>query len=280
MKFHTQNKTHLRIWFLCVALFVTFPLLKIFDQYGRLAYFPGKTSLSCPAQNPETAVILALGQSNIANEVEPAETPQPHHDVLNFFDGQCTAAESPLLGATGFGGEWLSELGDRLIRSGRYKRVIIAPGAVGGQPIARFANGDLAEMITRTALSLTSHYHVTHVIWHQGESDAIANTDPQLYRDMFLQIVDQLRRQGVDAPIFVSTTTLCPGAGQSKDGNPIHATQKMLPDRDLGIFAGVDTDAFDPGVSRFDGCHLSRQAQTWTADAEAQAILKQDSRPK
>lgn len=280
MRFRTHSKTHLRIWFLSAVLFVTFPLLKIFDHYGRLAYLPGKTSLSCPAQDGRTAVILALGQSNIANEVEPAESPQRHQNVFNFFEGDCTLAESPLLGATGFGGEWLSELGDRLIQSGRYNRVIIAPASVGGQLIARFTNGDLSEMIARTVSSLTSRYHVTQVIWHQGESDAIASTDPQIYRAMFLQIVAQLRRHGVDAPIFVSTTTFCPSGGQSKDDNPIHRIQKILPDPDIGVFAGVDTDAFDPNVSRFDGCHLSRQAQSWAADAEARAFLGLDARKK
>ncbi len=248
-----------------------------FDRYGRLSSFPGKISVSCPPQTARTAIILALGQSNISNDMEPPATADASHPrVVNFFEGQCAGAVSPLLGATGVGGEWLTLLGDALIRSGRYDAAVIAPGAVAGQLITRFAKGDLGQMIDETASTLALRYRVTHVIWHQGEWDFLANTEPEAYRAMFLQIVDRLRRHGVDAPIFVSTTTYCPRAGPWRDDNAIQKAQRSLPNAGLGVFAGVDTDAFDQTAARFDACHLSRRGQEWAAAAEAEILLAHD----
>ncbi len=118
----------------------------VFDRYGRLADFPGKATVACPAQDARTAVVLAIGQSNIANETEPPQDASVHPNVFNFYQGRCVGAASPLLGASGTGGEWLTLLGDALIRSGRYDRVVLIPAAVGGQRIARFADGDLGVM--------------------------------------------------------------------------------------------------------------------------------------
>jgi hypothetical protein len=54
---------------------------------------------------------------------------------------------------------------------------------------------------------LTTDYRVTHVLWHQGESDFALKTDPARYREDFLSFANTLRANGVDAPIFVSTAT-------------------------------------------------------------------------
>ncbi len=249
-----------------------------FDRYGRLAAFPGKIMVNCPAQDARTAVILAMGQSNIANETEP---PPPgaaaHPNLFNFYKGQCAAAATPLLGASGTGGEWLSLLGDALIRSGRYDKVVLVPAAVGGQRILRFAEGDLRDMLDETAAAVASRYRVTHALWHQGESDFAGGTDPDAYRAMFHKIVERLRKSGVDAPIFLSTATYCPSMAPWRATNAIQKAQR--PDENLGVFAGVDSDAFDETKGRFDGCHLSRRGQEWAATAEAAAILAYDRRP-
>lgn len=249
-----------------------------FDRYGRLAAFPGKIEGACPAQDARTAVILAAGQSNIANHAaEPAKTHFPDK-VFGFHDGRCAPAASPLLGATNIGGEWLTLLGDALIRSGQYDRVVIAPASVGGQPIFRFADGDLGVMLDETASKLAERYRVTHVIWHQGESDYADGTESADYRAMFRKIVSRLRAKGVDAPVFVSVATYCPPMRDWKDGNAIQAAQRALPDEKLGIWLGVVSDAFDPKTSRSDDCHFSALGQAQMAEAQARAIIAHDRR--
>lgn len=251
-----------------------------YDRYGRLAAYPGKEAAACPSQDARTAVILAAGQSNIANHAgAPARTAFPEK-VFGFYDGQCAPAASPLLGATNVGGEWLSLLGDALIRSGRYDRVVLVPASVGGQPIFRFAEGDLGQMLDETATRVSKRYRVTHVIWHQGESDYAGETETEAYRAMFLKIVERLRAKGIDAPVFVSVATYCPPMRDWKDGNAIQAAQRALPDEKVGVWPGVDSDAFDPKTSRSDNCHFSAAGQAAMAEAQAKAIDAYDLRSK
>lgn len=251
------------------------------DRYGRLASVPGRRETACPAQDARTAVILAAGQSNIANHAAaPVQTAFPDK-VFGFYDGRCAPAASPLPGATNVGGEWLTLLGDALIRSGRYDKVVIAPASVGGQPIFRFAEGDLGVMLDETVTTLAAaRYRVTHVIWHQGETDYADETAPDAYRVLFGKIVALLRAGGVDAPIFVSVATYCEPMRSWSPDNPIAKVQRALPDAAKNIWPGADSDAFDPKTSRFDNCHLSAAGQAQMARMQAAAIEAYDRRTK
>ncbi len=250
------------------------------DRYGRLASFPRKKEVRCPAQDARTAVILAMGQSNIANKTEAASRSAFPDRVLGFYRGACMEAASPLLGASGRGGEWLTLLGDALIRSGRYDRVVIIPAAVGGQRIGRFADGNLGGMLDETVEFASMTYRVTHAIWRQGESDFSTNTHPNDYRRAFLKMLARLRRKGIEAPVFVSVATYCAPMAAWRADNPIEKAQKALPDEKLGVWPGVDTDAFDQNVARFDRCHLSRRGQELAAAGTAKALEAYDLRAK
>src|SRR5262245_61800347 len=50
---------------------------------------------------------------------------------------------------------------------------------------------------------------ITHMLWHQGESDADARTSATAYKAMFLSMLASIRRRGVDAPVLVSIATSC-----------------------------------------------------------------------
>ena len=237
-----------------------------YDRFERLARYPGKTPTACPGQTPRSAVILAIGQSNIANFAEkPAVTAFPDR-VFNFFNGACFVARSPLLGAGGERGEWLTSLGDELVRSGRYDSVTIAPAAIGGVPISRFAYGDLGGMLDDTVEKLVAAHHVTHVIWHQGESDFRDGTSAPAYRAAFLKIAARLRDKGITAPIFVSVATRClPMRSDWAAGNDIARALRLLPGGEAGLSPGVDSDAFDQSAAQYDACHLSAAGEAMLA---------------
>lgn len=248
------------------------------DRYGRLASYPGKIAVECPSQDSRTAVILAMGQSNIGNHAQQPSRSAFSGQVLGFYQGLCMEASSPLLGASGTGGEWLTLLGDALIGSGRYDKVVIVPAAVGGQRIKRFAEEDLGDMLDETAASISARYRVTHALWHQGESDFAANTPPEDYDRDFLKILERLRRHGVHAPVFVSIATYCQPMSPWRADNPIERAQRALPDKKLGLWPGVDSDAFDQKATRFDDCHLSGRGEEDAAAAMAKAIDAYDLR--
>jgi len=96
-----------------------------YDDFYRLIQFPHKTEVPCPASSDKTAVFLVIGQSNAANHAEKKFTTRHPDRVFNFFDDSCFTASSPLLGATGEDGEFITLLADKIIDSKTYDRVVI-----------------------------------------------------------------------------------------------------------------------------------------------------------
>ena len=244
-----------------------------FGQAGRLIAYPGKTEVKCPAPGPDTAVVLAIGQSNIANQGENRFTSHYHGAVVNFFEGKCYRAESPLLGATAEEGEFLTLLGDRLVDDGAYKNVVILTSAVGGSEIARWRKGGALNGPMLHALTgLLPGYRVTQVLWVQGEADYAIGTPPQVYTDDFQSLLDTLTDGGVTAPVFIAIATRC--VGKWKPDNPIAAAQRALVD-DRRVFLGADTDALIGTADRRpDGCHFGGHGQVKAAEAFVAAIEK------
>ncbi|HZP98320.1 MAG TPA: sialate O-acetylesterase [Reyranella sp.] len=243
------------------------------DRTGRLIAFPGKVETACPVQDARTALILAIGQSNAGNHGASREVTNHPEKVLNVFDGKCYVAASPLLGATGEGGEFLTPLADRLIEDGLYDRVLIVAAAVGGTPIVRWQKGgDLNEHALAVLKALPTGYRVTEVIWHQGESDRDLGTSGAAYRASFASLLGTLRDAGVDAPVFIGITTIC-GTAQG-DGTDLERAQAALVDN-RSVFLGVNADALlDAGDRQADHCHLSASGQRKVAAAYAAAIAK------
>jgi hypothetical protein len=244
-----------------------------FGEAGRLIAYPGKTDVKCPAPGPDTAVVLAIGQSNIANQAENRITSHYRGEVVNFFEGKCYLAESPLLGATAEEGEFLTLLGDRLVDDGAYKNVVIVTSAVGASEIARWRKGGALNGLMLHALTgLLPGYRVTQVLWVQGEADYAIGTAPAAYTDDFHSLLDTLTEGGVTAPVFLAIATRC--VSSWKPDNPIAADQRALVDN-RRVFLGADTDALVGTADRRpDGCHFGGRGQVKAADAFVAAIEK------
>jgi hypothetical protein len=249
----------------------TVPGVAVYDGHGRLVDYPGKTETPCPPPTTRTAIILAIGQSNIANHAADRVATRHPKAALSYFDGKCHVAGSPMPGASGDGGEFLTLLADRLIDDDAYRSVIIVPSGIGGMPIALWQrNGPLNDMLLRTLEGLPPGYKVTQVLWQLGESDFLLATPAPDYVAAFRSLVDVLGENGVDAPLYVSISTKC---GPWTADNPIAAAQRSLID-DRRVFLGVDTDALLAAKDRYDDCHLSESGQRKTAAAYAEAIKR------
>jgi hypothetical protein len=241
----------------------------VLDSAGRLLKYAGKIEVPCPKQTRRTAVLLIAGQSNAANSgAQRHETRHPDR-VVNFMGGRCYAAASPLLGANGFAGEYWTLMADELIDAQAFDHVILAPIAVGGSTAAQWAkDGALNTSMIPLIQDLVTHYRVTHVVWHQGESDFALRTDPALYKKEFLSFADTLRANAVDAKIFVSTATRCLTGWF--EPNAIQAAQRELAADAPRFEAGVDTDKLLSAQDRYDDCHMAdsgevKSARAWTA---------------
>jgi len=244
-----------------------------FGEAGRLIAYPGKTEVKCPAPGPDTAVVLAIGQSNIANQAENRITSHYSSEVVNFFEGKCYRAESPLLGATAEEGEFLTLLGDRLVDDGAYRNVVIVTSAVGASGIARWRKGgELNGLMLHALTGLLPGYRVTQMLWMQGEADYAIGTAPALYTDDFHSLLGTLSAGGVTAPVFIAIATRC--VSSWKPDNPIAAAQRALVDN-RHVFLGADTDALVGTADRRpDGCHFGGRGQVKAADAFVSAIEK------
>jgi hypothetical protein len=215
-------------------------------------------------------VALTFGQSNAANNGETPLDSGP--GVFNFYDGKLYRARDPLLGATGRGGSPWTRLGDRLIESGRYRAVVFAPIAVGQTLIRQWVpGGEWHHRIVDTIRDLErAELKISHLLWHQGESDAKQHTSGVEYSDHFASMLESIRLEGVDAPIYVSVATWTRGTHSVGE---IADAQRSLVDH-RKILSGPDTDAMG-FCGRFDGTHFSTDGLVQVADLWMNALTRQ-----
>ena len=244
-----------------------------FDSFGRLISINGKVEVACPIQNKSTAVILVMGQSLSANQSSEKFSTKYPESAINYFNGKCYAANSPLLGATGEHGEFITPLADLLIASKKYKTVIIVSSGIGGTAINRWqAKGDLNTMVSKTIDQLSSAYKITEVIWQQGESDYLENTSTPAYINSFYSLSNTLLQKNIQAPMFISISSKCGPKWISN--NPISTAQNLLIDN-RKIFLGVNSDKLLDSEDRTpDECHLMGSGQLKIAKSYSEAILR------
>ena len=240
-----------------------------YDSDRRLSSYPDKTVVACPSPGPDTAVLLIAGQSNAANSGGQKYRTQYGGAVVNFFAGKCYLAESPLLGSSGEWGELWTPLANRLVQSGAYKAVVLAPVAVSGSTIEMWMNGKLAAALQSTIVNLKEKYEVTHVVWYQGEADFMLGTSERQYRSELSSIFASVRSDGVPAPIYVSSATRCANSALNwSPDNAVSRAQKAILDPVAKVFVGADADGLLSGLDRYDDCHLSasgadKLAESW-----------------
>jgi hypothetical protein len=225
-------------------------------------------------RGPDVAVILALGQSNIANECDPHALIRPAANVynLNFLDGRIYAAEDPLLGTTHARSNILTRLGLRLMEEGHYRKVLLVPIAHGASFIAWWAPRGLMVPRLKKAIEVLQALGTrpTHILIQQGESEANNNPTEATRRAWerdFRKLAAMLRRHGLKAPVYVATCTLC-GYGPNE---LIRRAQQAVVSPDEGIFAGPDLDTI---ADRWDGCHFSQAGMDKAVSLWMTALMK------
>jgi hypothetical protein len=245
-----------------------------YDDFGRLMAFPGKRRTECPAPGKSVAVLLSMGQSNSANHGEKLYQTRHPGRVLNFFDGVCYDASSPLLGATGERGEFMTLLADMLVDSGRFSSVVLVASGVGGTPVSRWQrDGDLNDMLMKVVDVVQHQYRITHVLFHQGEADFRISTSAKVYASSFNSLKESMREIGVDAPFFVSISTKCGRNAHWIPDNPTASGQQMVVAGDARVFLGVNTDLLLLPTDRADDeCHFRESGQAKAAQSFALAI--------
>ena len=249
---------------------VKYKALLKFDNSRRLIYSSKHKETACPVQTEKLGVIVAFGQSNSANYAEHLFEPSDLKNVFNYFDGKCYIAQSPLLGADGAKGEWMSLTASNLIKNGVYEKIIIVSSGIGDTSIKRWAKGnDLNKMLIDVISNLTKEYKITDFIFHQGEADK--KTYGYVYEFYFKSLIESIRNIEANAPIFISVATNCGAKRKWKYPNEISETQLNLTKID-GIELGINTDKTIPFNLRYDGCHFGKVGQEVAANELSNSI--------
>jgi hypothetical protein len=230
-----------------------------------------KKAVACPSQDGRIGVLLAIGQSNVANSLERMIAARDVPDVVNFFDGKCYEASSPMLGATNFRGEFLSLLGQKLVDASVYDKVLVIAGGVGGSSTSQWVKGaELNDNLLSAVEPVSKTYRVTAVVWHQGEADLASRMLKDVYKLNFLSLKETLRSAGIEAPIFISAASVCDPNWESP--NQITEAQLELAAEHEDVVLAADTDNLVPPELRFDGCHFGSEGQELVAHEYALAI--------
>jgi hypothetical protein len=224
-----------------------------------------KQEIPCSAIDmTNTMVALTFGQSNSANSGETRYSPSK--SVYNFYEGKCYQATDPLLGATGDKGSVWTRLGDMLINHGLYGNVVFVSIGVNGSAVSRWnPDGDLFQRIVDIKSQLDEqNIELTHLLWHQGETDGGNGTNKDDYKTMLTDMVDGIRHLGVNAPLYLAIATRC--GGPIKIG--IHEAQLELVQEREDILMGANTDTISDMDDRYDSCHFSeaglqKHARLW-----------------
>ena len=244
---------------------------EFFDNLGRLVSSSSQSEIDCPEQTISTGVLISFGQSNSANYAEHLFEEKDLQGVINFFDGKCFKAKSPLLGAAGSAGEWISLTARNLIDNKTYDNVVVISTGIGHSSIDHWAEGnELNNMLKKVLKNVLKKYKITELIWHQGESDLLY-THQDVYKYYFNSLENTIRKLGIDAPIFVSIASICGDEDTWKYPNQISKAQKSLINNE-GIELGINTDEMIPINLRFDGCHFNKEGQFIAAEEMAKLI--------
>jgi len=247
-------------------------LPRAYDSYGRYSLLEGKTEIVCPRQTDQTVVALVYGQSNSAN-MHGQRTFQHSPRIVNFFNGRCYKASDPLLGASGRAGSVWTLTGTKLLETGRYDHIVFVPAGMTASQISEWAEGGkfnpmLSDVIRKT----TKRYKFTHVVFHQGETDARIRTTGDEYKKNFQSMVQTIRGLGVDAPVYVSVTSFC--SPVVKTDNPVTKAQRELVSTRDRILPGPDTDVLNSPEDRYDDCHMSYAGVQKFSDLLMQTVFK------
>ena len=208
-------------------------------------------------------VVLTIGQSNIANSALGEYAPRRR--IGNYFEGSCYVAANPLLGTSGERAAAVVDFADAALDAGLYDSALVVPLAVQGSSVWNWTrHGELRPLLARAVNGLREQGITPGlVLYHQGEADCLVGMEGGLYAAGLDNVLGDLRRLGVDAPVVVSQvsrfkTLDCPDAAPgacSRICPDIRAAQAGVVDAARGVFAGPDTDM--AVAERFDGYHMT-----------------------
>jgi len=236
------------------------------DHWHFRKKIPNKQEL---VKGDKTIIFLAFGQSNAADYGLGIYI--PHNEVYNYYKGDVYKAKEPLLGPDGSGSSVWTRLGDLLIDSGLYEKVIIIPCGIGQTSIQCWTEGKCREKLNETLNYLSKDSITpTHIFWEQGETDNVDKTSRAQYKTRLKELIQVFRDRHIEAPFYVSVCSYFPYSNNNPLGinDSIRLAQLETIQEIKNTRQGPDTDSLNLAYYRMDAVHftekgLDRLALEW-----------------
>lgn len=226
-------------------------------------------------KSDKVMIFLAFGQSNAGNYGNGSYVSK--NEVYNYYKGKLYHAKEPLLGPDGGGSSVWTRVGDMLIDSGLYKKVIIVPCAIGGTSVKCWSEGECKEKLLSTLDYLQrDNIKLTDIFWDQGETDNVDNTTTAEYKARLRTVIKMLRDRKFNAPFFVSISSYFPYNNNNLNGidKDITNAQNELITEGPNIKRGPNTDSLNLAYYRADAVHFTEKGLDQLALKWFQSIKK------
>ena len=208
-------------------------------------------------------IFVVAGQSNSANSGLPTTAPEDDR-VLALNDNQTwELAADPQPLATGTGGSPWPAFGD-LLAEQLDVPIGIASVGWGGTSVQEWLPGadgpDVGPLYDRLGdvLRELGPGGARAILWHQGETDALNETDQETYAAQLSEVIAQSRTDaGFEIPWGVALAAFQPQNPTDANAVILDAQRDVIRDDPL-VFAGPNTDLLGPEL-RFDNVHFNEE---------------------
>lgn len=215
-------------------------------------------------------IFITAGQSNSANHGGPTMTPMDSRVVAMsaLSGGAWVPAADPQPIATGTGGSVWSRLGDLYTASQNVPVGFVSVGVGGTSTSQWLPSTNQHYPRLRSAVQLLPVNGFKAVLWHQGESDSIANITAAVHQANMQTIISQSRADaGWAVPWCVAEASFHPNTNLTQE-LLINAGQRATAYADPFVQLGPRTDDLHLegklwDTVHFNGAGLTDHAQQW-----------------
>lgn len=191
-------------------------------------------------------VFVTCGQSNSANYGQGGYTASDDRVCArtSVSGSAWILAADPLPIAGGGGGAVWTRLGDMLASAEDIPIGFIAVGVGSTQVVEWIPGSPNYNNLLKPAVQSFPSSGFRAVLWHQGESDAIANTSAATYASRLASVIAQSRTDaGWTIPWYIAEASFHPSTTLAQE-EPVTAGQRQAVHADPLVFMGPTTDAF------------------------------------
>lgn len=215
------------------------------------------------------AIFLTYGQSNSVNSGQIGY--KPRGNVLNFHNGVLYRYEDPALGGQGQQGSVWGRVGDQLVEQTAYAGAVFALAGANGKTLEQLSRPPYYDYLLQDYAALRQQLgRVDAILLHQGEANH-RHRQAGDYRRAFIAFEQQLRRDGITAPLYLAQASYC---GNSVD-EQLLAVQDQLIREMPGVLRGPNTDTLvEPRYRLPDRCHFSAEGLDAAATLWVQSLIQ------